>query len=282
LSRKGKKMNNATFSITAVIKNGVRETSGTRWPIWAGMLAFSIIFFIAMITGMHLAGYNPQHEALMAKQTTANIMPLLPFLHRAYFLLSNIIGYIITGPIIAGVIMVAIRKQRGESISAATSFSYYHKFMPLAIFSIILQVLLVIINPAPTNLIGFNLSAGYNALFIPFVFLIGIFVSQTMPLICDKNLNALEAIKTSCSMMLARWNWLKYVALYLIFVVACIIFGIICAILFTLIFLTSAHISEILGVILGLAIGAGIITILILYLPTVINIQANIYKTLTD
>jgi hypothetical protein len=274
-------MNNATFSITAVIKNGIRETSGTRWPIWAGMLVHLIILGIAITTGMHLAGYNLQHEALMAKQTTAHIMPLLPFSHRVYILLSKIIGYIITGPIIAGVIMAAIRKQRGESIPAATSFSYYHKFIPLAIFSIILQVLLVSIIPAPTNLIGFNLSVGHNLLFLPFVFL-GVFVSQTMPLIADKNLNALEAIKTSCSMMLARWNWLKYVALYLIFVVACIIFGIICAILFAVTGLIATHISEILGVILGLAIGAGIITILILYLPTVINIQANIYKTLTD
>lgn len=274
-------MNNATFSITAVIKNGIRETSGTRWPIWAGMLVHLIILGIAITTGMHLAGYNLQHEALMAKQTTAHIMPLLPFSHRVYILLSKIIGYIITGPIIAGVIMAAIRKQRGESIPAATSLSYYHKFIPLAIFSIILQVLLVSIIPGPTSLIGFNLSVGHNWLFLPFAFLIGVFVSQTMPLIADKNLNALEAIKTSCSMMLARWNWLKYVALGLILFVTLFVFFFICAILFVIV-LIAIHISEILGVILGLAIGAGPITLVILYLPTVINIRANIYKALTD
>ena len=83
-------------------------------------------------------------------------------------------------------------------------------------------------------------------------------------------------------MMLTKLNWLKYFAFFLIFGAISFVLFFICAILFVIAGLVASHINEALGVILGIAVGAGLITVVILYLPTVINIQANIYKTLTD
>ena len=275
-------MNNTTFSITAVIKNGFRETAGTRWPIWAALLIVVPLLITFTMIGFSIAGYSPANEALMAEQSPSDIMPLLPYAHRIILLFTSMVSYSIAGPIIAGLIMTVVKKQRGESISARNPFGYYNKFVPLAIFTVIIQSLTAIVTPGPMNLIGFNISAHLTLLFNLLVFILLIFTSQSMPLICDKNLSAVEAIKTSCQMMATRWNWLKYFALYLIFIITVLVLVVLLSILAVLIALISNHVNQLIGVILGIALAAGVITLLILYFPAIINVQANIYKTLTD
>ena len=270
-------MDKSTLPINGVIANGLRETAGTCWPILAELLIYAPIFLSISLAGILLTGYF--YEALMANQSVTNVIPSLPLPNRPYLLISFIIPSIILGPIMAGVIMAAIKKQRGEIISAKTTFSCYHKLIPISIHLITLQTLSTIVIPSPINLIGFNLSAGYFMLFSPIMFVTNILTSQTMPLMCEKNLNALESMKTSCSMMLAKWNWLKYLVLYLIYYSSILSFAVICGILFSIIDLIGTKVSLILGFVLNSTLLAGIITILIFYILALINIKANVYKT---
>ena len=165
-------MRDYDFDIMEMVKAGWKRINGVKTQFIAG---FSIYIAAAVIVQLILGLVFPQGTPEMPNLLNQQIV--------------GILSYPVLMPIMAGIIMMAIRQYRGESVDFKSVFDYFHITGKLALAGVIIYVL---------TMVGF-------LLFI----LPGIYVSVayafTIPLIVDKNMDVWEAMELSRKTVTKHW-----------------------------------------------------------------------------
>ena len=165
-------MRDYDFDIMEMVKAGWKRINGVKTQFIAG---FAIYIAAAVIVQLILGLVFPQGTPEMPNLLNQQIV--------------GILSYPVLMPIMAGIIMMAIRQYRGESVDFKSVFDYFHITGKLALAGVIIYVL---------TMVGF-------LLFI----LPGIYVSVayafTIPLIVDKNMDVWEAMELSRKTVTKHW-----------------------------------------------------------------------------
>lgn len=115
------------FSIRSIITSSWKNIQGTKWPIWGVLLVAGLIGI-----GLHQAkawGSALMGIPLSFLHTPAEHM----IIYFAVLLLFQLVSIFLITPLTTGAKMVALKKHRGEAISASTGFKYWHKWFPLGV-----------------------------------------------------------------------------------------------------------------------------------------------------
>lgn len=174
------------FSIIEMIKEGFTRIEGVKLTF---VLAFLIYMAIAIGLNILLSLIFPSpvdNPSLLNQQ------------------IVGILSYPVLIPLMVGMMMLAIKYSRGESIHYRSMFDYYHMTGHLALAGILIYIL---------TLIGFLL------LILPGIYLSVAYVFA-LPLIADKGLDVWEAMELSRKAVTK--NWFKVFGLMLLLV---LIFG---------------------------------------------------------
>lgn len=110
-------------------------------------------------------------------------------------------------PIMAGIVMLAIKRASHKKIEVLSIFNYYVLVWPLVFASLLVNAVVII---------------GFILLIIPGIYL-SITFAFVIPLIIDKQLGIIDAMKTSYKVVSKRW--FKFFGLYLtlaLFTILCI------------------------------------------------------------
>jgi hypothetical protein len=296
-------MKTYSFSIGTALGNVFRlqHTKGTRTPILLGWFLVSLVMAAMIITIFkmdmsHLHAVTQMHKNLVMGADAYNPMSqgamLMKFSLKEKILRSILIlccSFIVT-IISAGMIMVAVDKQRGKQPSVGSVFRCFSKsvvFIPFVILSKILTLMI----PSPTNLLGFQLSPTWllhqnDVLIFTTAIILFFFVSflfaLVVPLIADKYESGLLAIKDSVVFMWRRANFLKlcwtiivlglaYSVLYMAFVLAVALIAAIVS--------TYLH-AKVLAIILISLLVLVFLFITCLFLPGVSHMNAYVYRSI--
>ncbi|WP_345993639.1 hypothetical protein [Sulfurimonas sp. HSL-1716] len=103
-------------------------------------------------------------------------------------------------PIISGIVMMAIKRAAHKKIEVLSIFNYYVLVWPLVFASLFVNAVVII---------------GFLLLIIPGIYL-SITFAFVIPLIIDKQLDILDAMKTSFKVV--RKRWFKFFGVYLILI----------------------------------------------------------------
>ncbi len=168
------------FSIIEMIKEGFRRIEGVKLTF---VLAFLIYIAIAIVLNilLSLVFSSPVDNPNLLNQQIVSIL-----------------SYPVLIPLMVGMMMLAIKYSRGESIHYRSMFNYYHMTGHLALAAILIYIL---------TLIGFLL------LILPGIYLSIAYVFA-LPLIADKGLDVWEAMELSRKVVTK--NWFKVFGLMLL------------------------------------------------------------------
>ncbi len=168
------------FSIIEMIKEGFRRIEGVKLTF---VLAFLIYIAIAIVLNilLSLVFSSPVDNPNLLNQQIVSIL-----------------SYPVLIPLMVGMMMLAIKYSRGESIHYRSMFDYYHMTGHLALAAILIYIL---------TLIGFLL------LILPGIYLSIAYVFA-LPLIADKGLDVWEAMELSRKVVTK--NWFKVFGLMLL------------------------------------------------------------------
>ena len=115
-------------------------------------------------------------------------------------------------PIMSGIVMLAIKRASHKKMEILSIFNYYVYVWPLVFASLLVNAIVLL---------------GFILLIIPGIYL-SITFAFVIPLIIDKQLGIIDAMKTSFNVV--RKRWFKFFGLYLtlaLFIIPCILtFGI--------------------------------------------------------
>jgi len=160
------------FSIIEMVKAGWRAINGVKAHF---VVAFLMYVGIALIIQMLLGLIFPQGEAQAPSVLNQQIV--------------GILSYPVLMPIMAGIIMMAIKHHRGEVVDFKSIFDYYHLTGKLALAGIIIYIFTII------GMLLFILPGIYVS--VAYVF--------TVPLIVDKNMHVWEAMELSRKTVTKHW-----------------------------------------------------------------------------
>ena len=96
-------------------------------------------------------------------------------------LISQVLTTFLLSPLYAGLFMIALKHSVGSPIRVGELFNYYDKIIPLFVVSVIVQILILL---------------GLLLLILPGIYLV-VTLSFALPLVFEKNMSPLEAVKTS-------------------------------------------------------------------------------------
>lgn len=244
-----------SFNLSEVFTEAWQRVRGNKWAIWAialplGLIAIIVQYLIGRIFHMDAQGSSTFYRYLL--------MPL--------------INAVVVAPFYAGAFMTAILCARGQPIGPKTGFQYFSKSVPVIITMLIIAFAANIITyiahlPALGNAMNFH-TGWLNLIAILITIVVYLFTLFSVPLVVDKNLSPVPAIKTSFQII--KHCWLKTLALliimYVFFIVAMIPFYV------------GAMIHPIAKIIGGLIT----IGILIWLVPFIFLLQGVLYHKLVD
>lgn len=169
------------FAIGAILKEAWQKTSGVKGPVWGAMF-MAVMVLLAMAVGVRMLaamfGGDGDNFALgMALQIT-----------------STVAIY----PIIAGVMMIGIRRSVELPVNWKMAFGYYSFLLPLVVSYLLVTVL---------TLVGFLL------LLLPGIYLSLAYI-MVMPLVVDKGMTPWQAMETSRKAI--HKHWFKVFGLYFV------------------------------------------------------------------
>jgi len=170
------------FSIIKMTKDGFARMEGVKLTF---VIAFVIYMAIAIVLNVILSFFFPSPPP-----------PADPNILNQQIV--GILSYPVLIPLMAGIMMLAIKHSRGESIEYKSIFDYYHIIGHLSLAGILIYIL---------TLIGFVL------LILPGIYLSIAYVF-TFPLIADKGLDVWEAMELSRKAVTK--NWFKVFGLMLL------------------------------------------------------------------
>jgi len=160
------------FDILEIIKAGWERIDGIKAQFVAG---FAIYIAIAIIVQILLGFVFPQGTSEDPNFLNQQIV--------------GILAYPILMPILAGIIMMAIKYSRAEEIEYKTVFNYYHLIGKLAFAGVLIYILTLI---------------GIMLLILPGIYL-SVAYAFTVPLIVDKNMDVWEAMEHSRKTVTKHW-----------------------------------------------------------------------------
>jgi len=123
------------FSIRDVISSAWKNLKGTKWPIGAVILVGIIVLLgIGVLTSLLLIGIPALVESGRFGATPGVLAPPFnPFVFFTAIAIIYIIMMFVAASVITGVQMTALKKARGEAISAKSGFQYLHKWFFLGV-----------------------------------------------------------------------------------------------------------------------------------------------------
>lgn len=160
------------FDIIVMIKAGWERIDGVKAQFVAG---FAIYVVIAIIVQILLGFVFPQGTSEDPNFLNQQIV--------------GILAYPVLMPILAGIIMMAIKYSRAEEIEYKTVFNYYHLLGKLAFAGVLIYILTLI---------------GIMLLILPGIYL-SVAYAFTVPLIVDKNMDVWEAMEHSRKTVTKHW-----------------------------------------------------------------------------
>lgn len=161
------------FDIIEIIKVGFNSINGVKGIF---MAAFVIYVAIAIVMQIMLGIVFPSPP-----------QPAEPnYLNQQ---IVTILSYPILMPLIAGIIMLAIKYSRDESIEFKSIFNYYHLTGKLSLAAIMIYIMTII---------------GFILLILPGIYL-SIAYIFTLPLIVDKGMDVWEAMELSRKTVTKHW-----------------------------------------------------------------------------
>lgn len=169
------------FAIGAILKEAWQKTSGVKGPVWGAMF-MAVMVLLAMAIGVRMLaamfGGDGDNFALgMALQIT-----------------STVAVY----PIIAGVMMIGIRRSVELPVNWKMAFGYYSFLLPLVVSYFLVTML---------TLVGFLL------LLLPGIYLSLAYI-MVMPLVVDKGMPPWQAMEASRKAI--HKHWFKVFGLYFV------------------------------------------------------------------
>jgi hypothetical protein len=207
---------NKPFPIGNIMTKAWNSSFDAKGAVWAPAIITIVISFIisfiitAIFTGTigYTGDLNTQH-------------PLNAFIIQ---LVNAFLIAIILAPFITGMLMVAIKRARGEPVNAASGFQYISHWLKLATINIIITIFALVIDlffsmvmvlllRAGTHYMQPDISSHYTNGFVIGVAVIMIlcyltfyaFVVFAMPSAVDKNQSAWEAVCTGARIVMPRW-----------------------------------------------------------------------------
>lgn len=193
---------NYDFSIGAILSEAWERTSGSKGTLWLAFLVYMIV--IGVLLGMAdvilgALGIKFQPGDPMSKMIVSQLA-------------SQVIQILVSGPLIAGFVMVGIKLVVRASTGPNELFQYFNKFLPLLATTLLMYLMIFI---------------GFCLLIIPGIYLSVAYI-LAIPLVAEKNLSPWQALEASRKAITHRWFGVfgLYLVLLLIMIVAMIPLGI--------------------------------------------------------
>ncbi len=188
-------MRDYDFNIIDVLKEGYRGINGVKTQF---LVAFSIYVLIAILVQIVLGLIFPQGTDEAPNLLNQQI--------------AGILSYPVLMPIMAGIMMMAIRYSKGENVDYRSIFNYFYMTGKLALAGIIIYLFTAI---------------GMVLLILPGIYLAIAYIF-TIPLIIDKDMEVWEAMEFSRKMVTKHWFKVAgvVVLLTLIMFISAIPFGV--------------------------------------------------------
>jgi len=160
------------FDIIEMVKVGWERINGVKAQFIA---AFAVYVVAAVIVQLVLGLVFPQGTTEAPNLLNQQIV--------------GILSYPVLMPIMAGIMMMAIKHSRGETVDFKSVFDYFHLTGKLALAGVIIYVLTVI---------------GFLLFIIPGIY-VSVAYAFTIPLIVDKNMDVWEAMELSRKTVTKHW-----------------------------------------------------------------------------
>ena len=165
-------INDYDFDIMELVKAGWERINGVKTQFVAG---FAIYIAAAIVVQMVLGLVFPQGTTEAPNFLNQQIV--------------GILSYPVLMPIMAGVMMMAIKHSRGEAVDFKSVFDYFHLTGKLALAGILIYVFTMI---------------GFVLLILPAIY-VSVAYAFTVPLIVDKNMEVWEAMEHSRKTVTKHW-----------------------------------------------------------------------------
>ncbi len=225
-----------SFSIREIISSAWKNVGGVKWPIWLALIvAILITLGVGLITGLvtTLTGVS----IIQASQAGAGLH--LPVIFFIIIILFEIIGLFLTVPLTAGAQMAALKKVRGETVSASTGFGYWNKWFKLGLTVIFFSIGAMIVYLVFSFLAGVSIGGGLTWLGISFsiigciaFLLYYVFFIFNILFVADKDKGPFRALGCSAKAVAPHWFKLLLLFIYIgiVFVIATIpaVLGLMC------------------------------------------------------
>ena len=166
------------WTIETILKDAWQLVSGAKASFWGAFLIYLAIA-VAISIPFELIGKDSVSMGL----------------------LSQIVVGLVSYPLYAGIMMMALKRSVNAPVNAFMVFDYYSKTIPIFLLNFLMMILIMI---------------GLVLLVIPGIYL-AVAYSTALPLMVEKNMGLWEALETSRKAISKRW--FSVFALYLIMVV---------------------------------------------------------------
>lgn len=168
----GKSIKEYDFDIVEIIKAGWAHIDGVKTQFIIGFLIYVVI---AVVVQTALGFIFPQGTSDSP--------------HLMNQLIVGIISIPVIVPLLVGIMMMAIKHSRGETIDFKSVFNYYHLTGILSLAGILVYIMTMV---------------GLMLLILPGLYL-SIAYTFTMPLIVDKNMGVWDAMELSRKTVTKHW-----------------------------------------------------------------------------
>lgn len=200
-------MEQRKLSFFGTLSDAWHKVGGAKASLWGINIAALVV---AVLLGLTI-GMVFDNAILSAESQMSHLQIPTTGLHSVWFpALAGLVLLFIVAPLLAGAYMVAIKRARGEMVSASNGYGYFNKWLFAGITLFLSVVLNIIITQAINILILRPFLLGYShSLFMVVSILVSIFFSTlwifALPLCADKNLNPIQALWQSLKGVAPKW-----------------------------------------------------------------------------
>lgn len=199
------------FGIWDLISRSWELVEGCKWPVWSIAILMAVASFVVQII-----------IALIFHVTEQTSSALY------HYLIMPLVNNIVIAPFFGGAVMVGVRRARGEPVDGSSGYAYFNKSWPLILTMFFIAVLANIINYVvhlPAVVTALAVHTGWLDAFAGIIsLLVYVFFVLSVPLVVDKNLSPLKAMKASLNIVKHCWFrvLVVLVILYLFLMIALI------------------------------------------------------------
>jgi len=195
-------MNNGNqFSIRELMKTAWHNVEGTKWLIWAPLVAL-ILIGIGISLIFSLFGLPVLYAGFTTGYTISYV--IMAFI-------MEVITIFVTAPLVAGAQMVALKRVRGETLAPNMGFKYWSMWLNLGLTLIIVTLGIGVINVVFGTLISLGLLVGYwlglilqILALIAFIVFYAFFIFAIL-FVADRNEGPIEALIACYKMVKPHW-----------------------------------------------------------------------------